>query len=669
VSFGYDVSDRVTTQTLPDTRTIGFGYDGNSNVTALTPPSRPAHTFTYTPVNLTSSYIPPTVTGAGATGCLFNVDRQPTEIQRPDGHTTTFTYSEPSGRLTSVGFSRNNAAATLQYGYDSAGRVSSLNDSGGVNLAFTYDGSLPLSETWSGALTGAVSRTFTNNFELNTESVNGAYTITFGYDDDRLLTSAGALTIARDATNGLVTDTTLGSTTETHQYNTFGEPTRQTSNYGTTQLFDVQTTRDNLGRITQRIETFPEITRTFHYSYDLAGRLQSVTRDGISGQVTVAAYTYDGNGNRLTAEGEAYGGVAPITATYDDQDRLLTYGNASYTYTANGELATKTVGGQTTSYVYDTLGNLVQVTLPTGDVISYTVDGRGRRVAKAINGTRVKAWLFADQLRPIAELDGSGNLVSRFVYGTKPNVPEYIIKNGTTYRVFSDYLGSPRVIVDTGTGAVVQRLDFQTFGEILQDSNPGWQPFGFAGGIYDPDTGLLRFGARDYTPTTGTWTSRDPILFDGQSTGLFTYVDGDPVNHFDPDGLILMRIPQYSQPGWMPDWLWTFVKPDPSDLMLAPAPLATISALEGPGLKACKLALKKVHDIVGKIKKVGNPQARLGSAMRGNPKFGYRGPEPPHPRALPGSPEEGWHFNWWDFTEGKWNRGAGPGAKGAIKIE
>jgi hypothetical protein len=70
-------------------------------------------------------------------------------------------------------------------------------------------------------------------------------------------------------------------------------------------------------------------------------------------------------------------------------------------------------------------------------VITYTIDGRGRRVAKAINGTRVKAWLYADQLRPIAELDGSGNLVSRFVYGTKPNVPEYIVKNGVTYLVFS----------------------------------------------------------------------------------------------------------------------------------------------------------------------------------------------------------------------------------------
>jgi RHS repeat-associated protein len=234
------------------------------------------------------------------------------------------------------------------------------------------------------------------------------------------------------------------------------------------------------------------------------------------------------------AEGEA----ATVSATYDEQDRLLTYGNASYTYTANGELATKTVGAQTTSYAYDTLGNLLQVTQPNGDVITYTVDGRGRRLAKAINGARVKAWLYADQLRPIAELDGTGQIVARFVYGSRANVPDYVTTNGETYRIFSDHLGSPRVIVHAQTGVVVQRMDFHAFGETIQDSNPGWQPFGFAGGLYDPDTGLIRFGARDYDPQAGRWTTKDPILFRGRQTNIYSYSAADPVNFSDPSGLV-----------------------------------------------------------------------------------------------------------------------------------
>ena len=68
------------------------------------------------------------------------------------------------------------------------------------------------------------------------------------------------------------------------------------------------------------------------------------------------------------------------------------------------------------------------------------------------------------------------------------------------------------------------------------DSNPGWQPFGFAGGIYDPQTGLMRFGARDYDPKTGRWTSKDPIGFAGGAAGLYEYASGDPVNFIDPDG-------------------------------------------------------------------------------------------------------------------------------------
>ena len=61
-------------------------------------------------------------------------------------------------------------------------------------------------------------------------------------------------------------------------------------------------------------------------------------------------------------------------------------------------------------------------------------------------------------------------------------------------------------------------------------------PFGFAGGLYDSDTGLVRFGARDYDPQIGRWTSKDPIQFEGGLANLYSYVGGDPVNRMDPSG-------------------------------------------------------------------------------------------------------------------------------------
>ena len=110
---------------------------------------------------------------------------------------------------------------------------------------------------------------------------------------------------------------------------------------------------------------------------------------------------------------------------------------------------------------------------------------------------------------------------------------------GVVYRIISDHLGSPRLVIDTTTGTVVQRIDYDEFGNVTQDTNPGFQPFGFAGGIYDFDTGLVRFGARDYDPETGRWTAKDPIKFNGGDTNFFGYVVSSPVNHIDSSGLLI----------------------------------------------------------------------------------------------------------------------------------
>jgi len=139
------------------------------------------------------------------------------------------------------------------------------------------------------------------------------------------------------------------------------------------------------------------------------------------------------------------------------------------------------------------------------------IDGRNRRVGKKVNGALVQGFLYGNQLEPIAEVDGSGNLVARFVYGSKPHAPDYMVKAGVTYRIVSDYLGSVRLVVNTTDGSIAQRMDYDEFGVVTNNTSPGFQPFGFAGGIYDQHTRLTRFGARDYDAETGRWTAKDPI--------------------------------------------------------------------------------------------------------------------------------------------------------------
>ncbi|WP_062154553.1 RHS repeat-associated core domain-containing protein [Beggiatoa leptomitoformis] len=88
------------------------------------------------------------------------------------------------------------------------------------------------------------------------------------------------------------------------------------------------------------------------------------------------------------------------------------------------------------------------------------------------------------------------------------------------------------------TGLIAQRLNYDAFGNIIEDTNPEFQPFGFAGGLYDVDTKLTRFGARDYEAETRRWTSKDPIGFAGGDSNLFGYVANDPVNWVDESGLV-----------------------------------------------------------------------------------------------------------------------------------
>ena len=156
-------------------------------------------------------------------------------------------------------------------------------------------------------------------------------------------------------------------------------------------------------------------------------------------------------------------------------------------------------------------------------------------MGKKVAGTLSQGFLYQDGLNVVAQLDGSGNWVARYVLGGKANAPDYFTNSSGTFRILSDHLGSPRPIVNTSSGAVVEEIDYDEFGNVMNDTAPGATPFGFAGGLYDKDTGLVRFGARDYDPSVGRWTSKDPVAFEG-GMNLYLYVGDDPVDGIDPAG-------------------------------------------------------------------------------------------------------------------------------------
>ena len=168
---------------------------------------------------------------------LINLDKQPTVIHRPDGSTISFTY-DSAGRLATTTYPSvgGNVVVTRTYS-PTTGQLTGVTTSDGQSLAYGYDGSLPLSTTWSGNVAGSVSRTFNNDFRVATELVNGANSVAFGYDNDGLLTSVDGLSITRDLTNGLITDTALAQVTNHRTYDSFGMLSTDEAKFGSTSLY------------------------------------------------------------------------------------------------------------------------------------------------------------------------------------------------------------------------------------------------------------------------------------------------------------------------------------------------------------------------------------------------------------------------------------------------
>ncbi len=542
VEYRRDAVGRLTEKQLPDGNKVRFEYDPAGNLAALTPPGRPAHAFAHGARNDLTVVTPPALAGTGPTTFAEDADGALTRVSRPGGEIIDLRY-DPAGRPALI-LVTNHLSAPVAYNlsYNSAGLVESVTGPGTQMVTYGYDGFLMTNINWSGPVTAKVSRTFDVALRLATESINDNATVAFTYDADNLLTSAGALTLSLDPVTGFAVSRTLEAIADTRGWDPFGRLSQHTVTAAGAPVFQESLAYDAIGRVIRRVEVVEGATRTFEYKYDLAGQLISVKQDGSE----VERYQYDVGGNRT----QGIVGNLVRNATHDAQDRLLTHGEAGYEWTPAGQLRARSFSGEVTSYDYDATGNLLGVTLPNGTKVSYLLDGVDRRVGRIVNGNVVAMYVYSRD-RLIGQLDAEGTLVSRFVYAGGA-APAYMVRQGETYRFVQDHLGSVRLVVHAGTGEIVQRLDYDAFGNVLLDTNPAFQPFGFVGGLYDPATRLLRFGVRDYDSETGRWTAKDPIGVTSTEPNLYRYCYNDPVNRVDHQGT-------QPVPGGDPDAGWEAV--------------------------------------------------------------------------------------------------------------
>ncbi len=550
----YDAAGRPHRQDLPGNRTVFYHYDANGNLDSLTTPGGYGHGFGYTPRDEIDRYSPPPADGAmePSTRFTYDLDRALNRVDRPGGSLARFVYGATTGQLDSVSLDRGRISFEYLPG---TGQLESVMSPDSVTVTYTYDGPLIRQEMWSGRVSGTVHYEHDESFRDAEETVigaNGSFPVMFQYDADGALQSVGSLmTLTHDQTTGFLTGTQAGGVTSTYGYDSYGA--LHTLEYGWQNggVFAQVIDRDVLGRVT-RVTESGIVSGVREYRYDAAGRLDTVLVNGTASRW----YEYDqgqpGNGNR-TAEVAAEGPTLLARGEYDAQDRLVRYGipaagqqgngfqlgygdDAAYEYTAAGELARKvTADTVETRYTYDALGNLTGVHLPNGDSLVYLIDGANRRVGRVRNGVLERTWLYGAGPAPLAELDGAGQVVHRYVYATTGHSPDLLVTPEATYRVVTDYLGSVRAVVRVSDGYVAQRIDYDAWGVRTADPAPAFQGLGFAGGLTDVATGLVRFGARDYDPSVGRWTAKDPTGFIG-GVNLYTYAWNRPTGFPDADG-------------------------------------------------------------------------------------------------------------------------------------
>lgn len=520
-----DKGGRAVSFTAGDGSTVLAGYDAAGRVNQIQPPGGLNFILGASPAGRATAFVPPIVGSEGSVETRsYDDDGKLITVSGLGKRKVTLGY-DSAGRVTRSTFDQGQRALS----YDSrSGLITQASDPSGVNTSYGYAGSTLTSLTWSGPVAGSVSVALDANARPIRESVN-SNNLDFTYDPAGNLAGVGPLSLTRDSASGLVTNTKLGIIETKQEFDANNQLTRATTTVAGKLVLDLLYTRDVLGRIKTLTKAAAEGKATrAEYSYDRADRLAGVRVNGR----WLETDSYDPAGNRTNI----VRGNERLKADYDDRDRIMRFGTTQYSWMPDGSLTGLAQGERAMAFVYDDFGALREAALPEGRKINYLVDADGRRVGRKVAGKLATGYLYRFDGSLAAEVDPAGKIVSRFGYDDLGHLA--IVERGASvYRVITDALGSPLVIIDSKTGAMMEQVAYDAWGNVTEDTSPGLIPISFAGGLRDPDTGLVRFGARDYDPRTGRWTSADPIRFDGGDANLYRYALGDPVNRMDQTGL------------------------------------------------------------------------------------------------------------------------------------
>lgn len=500
VRLSYDATfSSLTSLTDPSGNVTSYNYDAQDNLRSIVYPGGTQEQFSYDPLgNLTEAI------NRRGHAVAYSRDSRGliTEETFADGSTVSFTYDARDNLIAAV-----DAQGTIAMTYDGADRLTKITYPGGRFLQFTYDA--------GGRRTQSVDQ--------------GGFTVNYQYD------AVGRLAGLTDG---------AGAPIVAYTYDGAGRLVRKDLGNGTFTTY----TYDAADQLLSLVNHAPDgsVNSEFDYTYDLLGRRTSVTTaDGTTeyvydaiGQLVrvglpngrVIQYAYDANGNRTSVTDNG------VTAAYSSNslNEVLSAGGTTYTYDADGNLASSTDSSGTTTYTYDDLNRLVAQSGP-GGTFQYVYDPLGHRAAAIHDGVRTD-FLFdpIGVTALVSEYDGTGASVTHYTYGQ--GLVSRVAPGGTAYYDF-DGTGSTAGLTDAG-GIYVNRYSYLPFGETTTLAAAVANPFQFAGqlGVADNGSGLLFMRSRYYATAIGQFVSDDPLGVLGGDVNSRRYVDNAPVDFVDPLG-------------------------------------------------------------------------------------------------------------------------------------
>ena len=419
---------------------------------------------------------------------------------------------------------------TVAYGYgavpDRVNRIERTAPDGTTQrLSLEYDGELLIGQTWEGPAAGRFGYRLDDAGRPVGITIDGGRENLVGRDRDGRIVLDGPVAFDRTGSGADIARVTVGDAEVRTQRDGRGRVVGRTVSAAGREIHAQAFEYDAADRLIARTERVAAGESRVEYRHDADGRL---TRVAAAGRETTAEY--DPNGNR-TAFGRD---GAVVQARYDADDRLVDLGGTTVQADADGFITGMRDGRK---FEYSALGELLSATTPNGERIAYGYDGLGRRMSRTTAaGTTV--YLYGDPERPrrvTAIRTPSG--LERLWYDDEGALVA-IERAGGQFVVASDQVGTPLAVFAVD-GTMVAQFERDAWG--AADGSPvaaAWTlEIGFAGGIEDSATGLVRFGQRDYDPATGRWMALDPAGLGAADWNLYAYCGNDPVGWIDRSGL------------------------------------------------------------------------------------------------------------------------------------